>query len=275
MISRSLSDNYQFVSTFEATPWLYSIIEEIYLCPKASIMKERDRIVTAFSEMSLRYETKMNNELNRFWGWSYDEFVNILLKNVQIKSTDAILDVATGTSVIPLRLFQTHPNLKQVIGLDITLEMLLKGRKNTSLLFDEGRITLVCGTALAMPLTGSSFDIVLCGLATHHMEVKNLLKEIQRILKPNGKLTIADVGGARSWKNPVVKTLIRILAFFYFLFTESKSRAWVEASALTNIRTVQEWRVLLQELGLKAITVQEMQSKKSWMPNPIIINANK
>ncbi len=238
-------------------------------------MKERDRIVTAFSEMSQRYETKMNNELNRFWGWSYEEFVNILLNHVQIKSTDVILDVATGTSVIPLRLFQTFPNLKQIFGLDVTLDMLLKGRKNTSFLFDEGRIKLVCGTALTMPLTGSSFDIVLCGLATHHMEVKNLLMEIHRVLKPHGKLAIADVGGAQSWKNPIVKTFIRILAFFYFFFTESKSRAWVEASALTNIRTTQEWQAVLQELGFNEIEVSEMQSKKSWMPNPIIINAKK
>jgi ubiquinone/menaquinone biosynthesis C-methylase UbiE len=238
-------------------------------------MKERDRIVTAFSEMSQRYETKMNNELNRFWGWSYEEFVNSLLKNVQIKSTDVILDVATGTSVIPLRLFQITPNLKQVIGLDITLDMLLKGKQNISSLFDEGRIKLICGTALGMPLNGSSFDLVVCGLATHHMEVKNLLSEIYRVLKPHGRLAIADVGGARSWKNPVVKTIIRILAFFYFFFTESKSRAWVEASALTNIRTVQEWKVLLQELGFNEIDVSEMQSKKSWMPNPIIINAIK
>ena len=238
-------------------------------------MKERDRIVTAFSEMSQRYETKMNNELNRFWGWSYDEFVNILLENIQIKSTDAILDVATGTSVIPIRLIKTHPYLKQIVGLDITLDMLLKGRQNAFPIIDEGKIKLVCGTALAMPLTGSSFELVLCGLATHHMEVKELLSEIHRVLKPRGKLVIADVGGARSWKNPIVKTFIRILAFFYFFFTESKSRAWVEASALTNIRTGQEWQVLLQETGFNEIAVNEMQSKKLWMPNPIIINAKK
>jgi ubiquinone/menaquinone biosynthesis C-methylase UbiE len=238
-------------------------------------MKERDRIVTAFSEMSLRYETKMNNELNRFWGWSYDEFVNILLNNVQIGFTDAILDVATGTSVIPIRLIETHPNLKQIVGLDITLDMLLKGRQKITSLFAEGRIKLLCGTALAMPLTGSSFELVLCGLATHHMEVKNLLTEIHRVLKPHGILAIADVGGARSWKNPIVKTIIRILAFIYFFFTESKSRAWVEASALTNIRTAQEWRAILQELGFNDIVVNEMQSKRSWMPNPILINAKK
>jgi ubiquinone/menaquinone biosynthesis C-methylase UbiE len=238
-------------------------------------MKERDRIVTAFSEMSQRYETKMNNELNRFWGWSYEEFVNILLNNVQIKPTDPILDVATGTSFIPIRLIKTHPNIKQIVGLDITLGMLLKGRQNAPSLFDEGRIKLVCGTALAMPLTGSSFELVLCGLATHHMEVKILLMEIQRVLKPHGRLAIADVGGARSWKNPIVKAFIRILAFIYFFFTESKSRAWVEASALTNIRTAQEWQVLLKELGFNDITVKEIQSKKPWMPNPIIINAKK
>ena len=238
-------------------------------------MKERHRIVAAFSEMAQRYETQMNNELNRFWGWSYDEFVDRLLKNVHIRSNDAILDVATGTSVIPVRLIKTTPNLKQIVGLDITFEMLLKGRQKILSLLNEGIIEMVCGNALAMPLASSSFNIVFCGLATHHMDVKALLTEIHRLLKPHGKLAIADVGGAQSWKNPIVRFLVRMLAFAYFFFTENKTRAWVEASALTNIRTIQEWQAVLLELGFDDIAVNEIKSKKFWVPNPLIINAKK
>jgi ubiquinone/menaquinone biosynthesis C-methylase UbiE len=238
-------------------------------------MKERDSIVAAFSEMAPRYETLMNNELNRFWGWSYAEFVNLLFKEIHIQSTDSILDVATGTFFIPIRLLTTYPKLKQIVGLDITLDMLLKGKQKIPPQFDKRRIEMICGTALGMPLAGASFNLVLCGLATHHMDVRELLKEIHRLLKPHGRLAIADVGGAQSWKNPVVKFLIRVLAFVYFLFTENKSRAWAEASALSNIRTSQEWRTELQELKFHDIQVSEMQSRKMWMPNPLIINAKK
>ena len=238
-------------------------------------MKERGRIVAAFSEMAQRYETQMDNELTLFWGWSYAEFVDALLKNVPIKSNDAILDVATGTSFIPVRLIKTHPDLKHMVGLDITLDMLLKGRQKMLPLVDAGMIELVCGNAMAMPLAGASFNIVLCGLATHHMEVKDLLTEIHRLLKPHGRLAIADVGGARSWKNPIVRSLVRMLAFIYFYFTENKSRAWIEASALTNIRTLQEWQAVLRELGFKDIAVSEVQSKKLWVPNPLMIFAKK
>jgi len=238
-------------------------------------MKERDTIVAAFSEMVQRYETQMNSELNRFWGWSYDEFVSMLLKNVPIKSDDAILDVATGTSFVPAHLLKNYPNLKHIVGLDITLEMLLKGKQKNLTSFNGGMIELVCGTAMAMPLASASFNIVLCALATHHMDVKDLLTEIYRLLKPHGKLAIGDVGGAQSWKNPIVRFLIRMLAFIYFFFTENKSRAWIEASALTNIRTVQEWQALLLELGFNDIAVSEVQSKKLWVPNPLIIIAKK
>jgi len=238
-------------------------------------MSERDRIIAAFSEMSPHYEAKVNNELNRFWGWSYEEFVDRLLKSVPIRSNDAILDVATGTSFIPIRLLKITPDLKRIVGLDITLDMLLKGKQKISSLFNKGVIEMVCGNALAMPLDSASFNIVLCGLATHHMNVKDLLTEIHRLLKPDGKLAIADVGGAQSWKNPIVRFLIRMLAFAYFFFTENKSRAWVEASALANIRTAQEWQAVLLELGFDDIAVSELQSKKFWVPNPLIINAKK
>lgn len=238
-------------------------------------MEEHGRIVTAFSEMSQRYEKLMNNELNRFWGWSYDEFVDRLLNSIPIKSSDKILDVATGTSVIPTRLIKTFPGLQHIIGLDITLDMLLRGKQKLLPLFNKGKVELVCGDAITMPLASSSFNIILCGLATHHMNVKELLREIRRLLKPDGTLSIADVGGTQSWKNPIVRFLIRILAFIYFFFTENKSRAWIEASALTNIRTNKEWQEILLELGFKNILINDLQSKKRWVPNPLIIIAKK
>ena len=45
-------------------------------------------------------------------------------------------------------------------------------------------------------LTNASFGNVICGLATHHMDVKKLLSEAYRVSREGGILSIADAGGA-------------------------------------------------------------------------------
>ena len=238
-------------------------------------MKEQESIVEAFNEMAPRYENLMNSELKRFWGWSYAEFADVLLNKIKIQANDTILDVATGTSYLPARLIQEHKDLKQIVGLDITLGMLRNGKKRLISLPGADIIEMLCASALAMPLSAQFFDVILCGLATHHMDVKVLLAEMHRLLKPEGTIAILDVGGSPSWKNPLVKLFIRVLAFVYFFITENKSRAWAEASALTNIRTSQEWRADLLELGFNDFEVSELQSRKIWVPNPLVIYAKK
>ena len=73
-------------------------------------MKDKAYIIDAFSEMAPKYELVVDSELNRFWGWSYNGFVNLLLASTPVQQQDIILDVATGTGVIPYRLEKDgHP----------------------------------------------------------------------------------------------------------------------------------------------------------------------
>ena len=92
-------------------------------------MEEKANIIEAFSEMAPRYEQVVDSELNRFWGWSYSGFIKILLASTPIQPDDIILDVATGTGVIPSLLEKAgHPH-SQIHGLDITMSMLNHARR--------------------------------------------------------------------------------------------------------------------------------------------------
>ncbi|MGZ6347138.1 MAG: hypothetical protein ACXWNC_06175, partial [Anaerolineales bacterium] len=83
-------------------------------------MEDKASIVEAFSEMAPRYEQVVNSELNRFWGWSYHGFVNYILSSTPIQPQDIVLDIATGTGVIPYAIEKSgHPTC-QMHGLDIT-----------------------------------------------------------------------------------------------------------------------------------------------------------
>jgi len=85
-------------------------------------MEEKEVVVEAFTELAPRYESVVNNELNKFWGWSYQGFINFLIENTSISDGELLLDIATGTGVIPRAVMQTNPNVK-IVGIDITQAM--------------------------------------------------------------------------------------------------------------------------------------------------------
>ena len=159
-------------------------------------MEEQEVVVEAFTELASRYEKVVDSELNRFWGWSYIRFVNRLIGLTIISDGDLILDVATGTAVIPRRLVEAVKKNFHVIGLDITAAMLRRGKEQIEKAAADRDISLSCGDALVMPFGPGSFDLVMCGLATHHMNVPAMLSEMGRVLKPGGRLAMADAAGS-------------------------------------------------------------------------------
>ncbi len=238
-------------------------------------MEDKANIIETFTELAPRYEQVVNSELNRFWGWSYTAFIKLLIASTVINPQDIILDVATGTGVIPSLLEKAGHPQNQIHGLDITLAM-LKHAKNC-LGDHEGHLNqnLVCASAMEMPYAESSFSHVICGLATHHMDVGKLLHESYCILQNGGKLTIADVGGSGFWKLPGAKVLLRIAAYIYFILTENRSRAWAESSAISNVLSKDDWILILTNSGFRNIVIQKLSSRYFWIPAPLLIKAEK
>jgi ubiquinone/menaquinone biosynthesis C-methylase UbiE len=214
-------------------------------------------------------------ELSRFWGWRYGDFVDHLIQMTPMKPEYKILDVATGTSVIPRKIKDRLNTTTPIHGLDITPAMLKRARKIIAKEYSQDDFCLVCATALSMPYRNDVFDVVICGLATHHMDTRVMLSEMVRILRENGELAIADVGGSMFWKLPGIKFILRLIAFIYYISCENVKRAWAEATAISNIQSVDEWYDLLVEVGFKNVTITRLRSKFIWIPKPVLIRASK
>jgi ubiquinone/menaquinone biosynthesis C-methylase UbiE len=185
------------------------------------------------------------------------------------------LDIATGTGVI-LSLLEAagHPR-NQIHGLDITLPMLMRAKLRLGNATGHVEQNLTCASAMDLPYASSGFNHVICGLATHHMDVKKLILESYRVLRSGGKLTIADAGGSNFWKIPGMKFILRIAAFIYFLSVENKSRAWAETRAVSNVLSKDEWSLVLLNSGFRNIVIQELKSRYFWVPAPLLIKAEK
>jgi demethylmenaquinone methyltransferase/2-methoxy-6-polyprenyl-1,4-benzoquinol methylase len=236
-------------------------------------MKEKQAIQEAFTELSSHYEEAVDGELNLFWGWSYHKFLEELVNQTTFQENQKILDIATGTLVIPRKILeQKVPGIK-ITGLDITESMLRQGKKKLKEEGVDSDIDLTCADAMALPYSDGSFDVVVSGLASHHMNIPTMLSEMKRVLKPDGALSIIDVGTSPFWELPIIKGIARVVAFVYFLFKENPVRAWAEALAMSNLRTPEGWEEDLQKAGFIDIRIVKLSSKYKWIPEPLSIQS--
>lgn len=248
-------------------------------------MDEQQTIIEAFSALAPTYEQTVDHELRLFWGISYRDFVSRLLTLVELDQAESVLDVATGTGVIPLTLSARPEAQGKIIGLDITPSML--GRARQSLNGQSDRVHLVCGSGTMMPFAAASFDLAICCLGTHHMAVPRLLAEMARVLKPGGRLVMADVSATPFWRSPFGIVMLRTLLLFYSLslriarrrrveaagLTMSSERAQAEIDSFANIRTTPEWRDLLAHNGFIQIETQEISALRRVYPGGLFIRA--
>lgn len=96
-----------------------------------------------------------------------------------------ICDVATGTAGVALQL--ADRSRADIVGIDISREMLAVGRRNVTRAGHQDRIELVHGTAENLPLETGSFDAVtVTYLLRYVADPAATLRELARIVRPGG-----------------------------------------------------------------------------------------
>lgn len=105
------------------------------------------------------------------------------------KPGDLALDVATGTGNTA---FALAPHVRRVVGLDLTREMLLEGRR---LAAERGvaNVDWVIGDAMHLPFQDETFDVYTVRAAPHHFaDVEAFLTEAFRVLKRDHDAAFVD-----------------------------------------------------------------------------------
>lgn len=117
--------------------------------------------------------------------------LNLLINMVDAQENDTIIDLGTGSGYVAFSIAEKY-NGTNIIGLDIVTETL---KRNTQKAIDNNfcNLRFVSYDGSNFPFSDNSVDKIITRYALHHFpELKESLKEIYRILKPNGKLIISD-----------------------------------------------------------------------------------
>lgn len=104
-----------------------------------------------------------------------------------------ILDAGTGTARIPILIAQLRPAW-QIVAIDLAQSMLALAEKNVVAAQCQSQIRLEYVDAKLLPYANASFDGVISNSLLHHLpNPLPFLRELQRILKPNGFIFLRDL----------------------------------------------------------------------------------
>ena len=109
-----------------------------------------------------------------------------------------IMDIATGTGDFALEALVLAPD--KIIGVDISAGMLEVGRQKIKKQGLEDRIEMIQADSENLPFEDNMFDAVIVAFGVRNFEdLRKGLKEMNRVLKPGGVVTILEFSRLRTF----------------------------------------------------------------------------
>jgi ubiquinone/menaquinone biosynthesis C-methylase UbiE len=111
----------------------------------------------------------------------------------QLQPGDAVLDVGCGTGILALEVARRVGRTGRVAGVDPGTEQIARARAKAAR--RNAPIEFQIGVIEQLPFPDHSFEVVFSTLMMHHLPAplkRQGLAEITRVLKPGGRLVIAD-----------------------------------------------------------------------------------
>ncbi|GEP91076.1 bifunctional demethylmenaquinone methyltransferase/2-methoxy-6-polyprenyl-1,4-benzoquinol methylase UbiE [Chitinophaga terrae (ex Kim and Jung 2007)] len=223
---------------------------------EGSKLSKKEQIATMFDNIAYRYDF-----LNHFMSMGIDiiwrkKALNYL-RELQPKM---MLDVATGTGDFAIMAEKRlHP--EKIIGIDISEGMLAHGREKVAKLGLSDKITLQAGDSETISFPDKTFDAITVAFGVRNFEnLEKGLSEMNRVLKPGGKLVILE------FSNPTVFP-IKQLYNLYFRYITPLFGKWIAKSqeaysylpeSVKAFPQGETMKSILKNVGFQAVTCKTL-----------------
>lgn len=181
-----------------------------------------------FSNIARHYDL-MNTVLSFGQDYFWRKFA---VKQMNMNDQSKVLDVACGTCVFTVEALRQHPGA-YVEALDFNAEMLAQGQRRVDRQGLSGHVHCLQGDAMKLPYEDNSFDAAMSGFAMRNVpDVKQVLKEMQRVVKPGGKVVTLELAKPSmiGFKQLYYLYFEKILPFLGSLSKDNSSYAWLPES---------------------------------------------
>jgi len=170
----------------------------------------------------------------------------------QLQSGETVLDVGCGTGTLAIEVARRVGRAGRVAGIDPGTEQIARARAKAAR--HHLPIEFQVGVIEQLPFPDQTFDVVFSTLMMHHLPAglkRQGLAEIARVLKPGGRLVIAD-------------------------FTHKKERAGQAARFHAGGSRIQDLAAMVKDAGFDQLEMEEMRPPRfSAFPGAGFIRAHK
>jgi ubiquinone/menaquinone biosynthesis C-methylase UbiE len=177
----------------------------------------------------------------------------------------AVLDVGTGTALIPIELCSRVPDVR-VVAVDLAEHMLSVAARNVARAKVQDRVMLERADAKKLPYPKGSFQTVVSNSIIHHIpEPGDALAEIRRVTAPGGRVFIRDLN--RPASDEAVDRLVSIYEGKPPA-DPARHRSWAHQrdllrASLKAALTIDEIEELARSAGMSGALVR-MTSDRHW-----------
>lgn len=195
--------------------------------PESGADKTPARIAGMFDAIAPRYDL-----LNRLLSAGFDvRWRNRAIRTLALTGRETVLDLCTGTGDVAIAAATAAPGARRVVGLDFARQMLRLGRTKLPARGLDGRVFLVQGDAMVLPVATASVDAATVAFGIRNVQrPSETFAEVCRVLRPGGRFAILEFGTPRL---PVIKQAY--LAYFKWVLPSIGRLVSGHASAYTYL----------------------------------------
>lgn len=179
-----------------------------------------------------KYFAKVANDWDAMREDFFDETIaDSILRASDVKPEITVVDVGCGTGFLTQYAVMRMRGSGRIVGVDLSPQMLQKAKENLAKLRWIDCVDFRVGDAEDVPVENNFADAVVGNMILHHCpRPKRAISEMMRILKPGGRIAIADLEKHNE------RWLREEMADRWLGFERARVRKWFEDAGLENVK---------------------------------------